>query len=168
MAEITFTHLPPLNLDVAGIELDEAFVAPLEPPHVEGDLPVAPADAAKRWVTDRLVPVGATRVARVTLEDASAIEQGLATEGGISGLFTAEQAKRFVVTVAMRIEIVDEGTRFVEGFATGTATRSVTIAEDATLDDRDRVLLRLVEATMQEFDRNLELSMRRHLARFLR
>jgi hypothetical protein len=168
VAEITFTHLPPINLDVAAIELVEQFVAPLEPPHVEGDLPVTPAAAAKRWVTDRLVPAGTTRIARVTLEDASATEQALATEGGMSGLFTSEQAKRYDVTVAMRIEIIDQATRFVEGFATASAAKSTTIAEDATLDERDRTLLGLVEAVMQDLDENLDLSIRRHLARFVR
>ncbi len=168
IAEITFTHLPPITLDVAAIEFVEDFVPSLDPPHVEGELPVSPAAAARRWVTDRLVAAGTTRVARVVLVDAPATEQVLTTDSGISGLLTNQQAKRYDVGIAMRLEIVDAATRFVAGYATARASQSTTIPEDATLDERDAALFRLVETMMAEFDEGFELTIRRHLGEFLR
>jgi hypothetical protein len=168
LPEITFTHLPPINLDVARIELVDRFEPSLEPPHVESELPVAPAEAAHRWVADRLVPAGSRGTARVVVGEASAIVERLATASGLSGLFSDEQERRYTVALTMRLEIVEEGTRYVAGYAQAAATKAMTVPEGATLDERDRALHRLVEAMMRDFDRGFEDTIRRHLARFVR
>ncbi|MEX2649820.1 MAG: hypothetical protein WD673_12485 [Alphaproteobacteria bacterium] len=166
-AEITFAHLPPIVLDVAGIEYVEQFVAPLEPPHAEDRFPIAPAVAARRWVQDRLVAGGGAGTARVVLTDASGTREALATQGGVTGFFTDEQAERYGVSIVMRLEIVAEGSRYVEGHVEASARQSTTVAEDATLEERDRALYRLTETVMQGFNKEFETGIRSHLGRFV-
>lgn len=166
-AEITFAHLPPIVLAVAGIEYVEQFVAPLEPPHAEDRFPITPAAAARRWVHDRLVAGGGAGTARVVLTDASGTRETLATQGGLTGFFTDEQAERYDVSIVMRIEIVAEGSRYVEGHVEASAKQSTTVAEDATLDERDRALYQLTETVMRRFNKEFETGIRTHLGRFV-
>lgn len=167
-AEITFAHEPPFVLDVARVEFVEQFVAPLEPPHVESEFPIPPADGARRWAQDRLRTAGLNRTARAILLDASAVERGLATQGGVTGFFTSDQEKRYDVTVAMRIEIVADDGRYVEAHVQASANGSATVAEDATLEERDRTLYRLTEQVMRALDGELDAGIRKHLAAYIR
>jgi len=166
-AEITFTHEPPILLDVARVEFVD-FVPPPDPPHAEGDFPVPPTAAARRWVLDRLQAVGAQRTARATLLDASGIRTDLATSGGVSGYFTNDQARRYETRVAMRVDIVAEGSRFVEGFAQAEAAYADTTSEDATINQREAILYALVEKLMADFDNRLEGAIRNYLAAYVR
>ncbi|MGH6717876.1 MAG: hypothetical protein ACREER_01040 [Alphaproteobacteria bacterium] len=167
LADITFSHLPPFALDVATVEFVERFVAPLEPPHVESQFVVTPAGAARRWVEDRLAAAGTGRTARATLLDASATEHALATQGGVSGFFTDEQDKRYDVALDMLIEIIAPDGRLVEAHVRASAGGSTTVAEAATLDERDGALHRLTEEVIQALDRELDAGIRRHLADYL-
>jgi hypothetical protein len=166
-AEITFAHLPPIVLDVARIEFVETFKAPGELPHVEDRFPVAPASAARRWAADRLRAGGTQGTARVNLLDASATREPLETQDGVTGFFTDEQAERYDVSVVMRLEVVAEGSRYVEGHVEASARQSTTVAEDATLDERDRALYALTETVMHGFDKEFEAGIRAHLGRFV-
>lgn len=167
LAEVTFSHLPPFRLDVAAIEYVDRFVAPLEPPHVEGLFPVTPANVARRWVEDRLAAAGTGRTARATLIDASATRQALATGGGVTGFFTDEQEERYDVALDLMIEIVGADGRYIEAHVRASAAASATVAEDATLEERDGALHRLTEEAIQSLDRELDAGIRRHLADYL-
>ena len=167
LADITFSHLQPFALDVAAIDYVERFQPPDDPTHVEDRFPISPAAAARRWVEDRLRAVGTARTARVTLLDASATLQPLAAEGGIAGLFTNEQEKRYDVALDMLVEIVGPDGRYVEAHVRASAEGSTTVAENATVEQRDTALYRVTEDAVQALDRELDAGIRRHLADYL-
>jgi hypothetical protein len=167
-AEITFAHEPPLQLDVARVEFVDGFVPPAEAPHAEIDFPVPPAAAARRWVVDRLQAVGTAGTARATLTDASGLRTDLPKTGGVTGYFTTDQARRYEASIVMRLDIMTEGSRYVEGFAEASAKRSDTIPEDSTLNERDARLYALVEKLMGDFDGQFEITIRRYLAKYIR
>ena len=161
-AELSYAHLAALKMNVATVEVASDFTAPLKKPNVEHLLPITPEAAMKRWAGDRLRTGGGTGVARFTVRDASVVETPLAVKKGIVGAFTREQAERYTATVEGTLRIIDD-----RGFQRGTATARVslsrTVAEDASLNEREMAWFRLVEDLMKSFDAEMERNVRRHL-----
>lgn len=166
-AELTFTERPPIRLDVARVETVEKYASPLQAPNVEHMFPVRPAAAARRWVEDRLSPVGAVGMARVTIENASVVEVPLETRGGLIGIFWNDQASRYDAELVLRVEILSEG-GVPEGFARAVTRRSTTVAENITLSERDAVFYDLTKALLDDLDGELESAIRRYLRPFVR
>ena len=165
--EITFRHLDPIRLDVAEVEYVQAYAPPQKAPNVEHLFPVRLSTVARRWAGERIVATGVTRVARVTLVNAAVVETALVKKTGIEGAFTTDQSERYDGAVEMRIEIVDSRGA-VEAQARAVANRSRTVPEDITLNERDQVWFEMTEAMMRDLDRELELTILRHLAKFVR
>ena len=94
-AEITFSHLAKIKLDVGAVDYVQAYTPPSKIPNVDHLFPLRPSAVARRWAEERLEAAGPiSRVARVTLVDASVIGSALDTTQGIKGLFTVDQAAR--------------------------------------------------------------------------
>jgi hypothetical protein len=166
-ADLTYGHLPPIRLDVAVVDVVNDYRAPLRAPNVEHLFPVRPADAARRWARDRLVPVGSSGVARFTILQASVVEVPLDRSGGLQGFLTKDQSERYDAVIEVRLDLENAG-----GLRTGTvmarAARSQTVAENATLNERERVWYALTEALMNDLNAELERNIDLHLQRFLR
>lgn len=161
-AQLTYDHLPAIKLDVAGIRVVDAYQPPLEPPYIEHEVPVKPADAAQNWARDRLVATGEDRTAVFTVETASITEERLETEGGISGLFTSEPTERYEARIRVRLQVGGTGDEIAV-----EARRTTSVMEGASLNDRERAWYELVEKTMNDLNAQLETSIRKHLARYL-
>lgn len=167
-ADITFSHLAPIRLDVGAVDYSQAYVTPAKIPNVEHLFVLRPSVVAQRWAGERLKAVGAvSRIARVTLVNAAVIGSALDTTQGIKGMFTIDQAARYDATVEILIEIVNSQ-GVVEGRASAVAQRSVTAPENITLNDRDQLWFELTEAVMADLDRELEATIRKYLAKYLR
>ena len=164
--EVSFRHLPKLKLDVAAIDVRQTYVPPLKAPNVEHQFPLTPSDAARRWIDDRLAAAGSNGVATVIIQDASAIEEKLRTQGGIRGAFTTEQSERYVARMTVRLEVSNAG-GLGTGFAAASAARSRTVPEDATLNERDKTFFELTEGLVQDFDRAMEKEINDNLRGFL-
>lgn len=164
--DITFTHLPPIALDVGRIEIVRLFEPTLKPPHVEHEMPAPPIKAIERWIKDRLRPTGTGGHAKVTIRDASVVEAPIKPLGGIRGAFTTEQSERYLARVEVEIAAVG-GRGLRAGSAVAQAERSQTIAEDATLTQRETLWFEMTEKLMSDFDRAFETQIRRHLTAFL-
>ena len=108
-AEITFAHLPPINLDVAEIKVVSTYKGSLQAPHVEHEFPVGLLATAKRWAEDRLKPVGSDGIAIVTIEEASAKETELEKTEGLKGVFTTDQSERYDAVIRIKIEADNPG-----------------------------------------------------------
>ena len=150
-----FEDKRPITLDVAAIESENAYRPPLAPPNVEHLLPIPPADAAIRWAKSRLKVAGATRRLLFTVVEAPIIESALEKNEGLSGLLTVEQSERYDARLAIDLTLIGYDGR-TEGRANIAAERSITVAEDASLNQREAAWLRLVEQLMQDADRQLE------------
>ncbi|UCH73061.1 MAG: hypothetical protein JSU82_11910 [Rhodospirillales bacterium] len=164
--DITFTSSPALEFDVAEIKIATPYREPIEPPHVGEQFPVSPSRAARNWAEDRLRAVGRRGSVIVTIEQSSAVEEPLEQKGGLTGLVTKQQSERYTVVIAMKIEALDPvGPRVAS--ATTRTKKSVTVREDATLDEREQTWYQLTQDTMAAFDSAMEGQIRKTLAGFL-
>ena len=163
--ELTFTHLKPIKLDLAAIEVVVRYRPPLRVPNVDHLFPTPPVKALRRWAADRLQAVGRAGSARFVIEDASAVETALKKKTGVVATFTKQQAYRYDLTVEAALEISD-GRR--QGRATARVTRSRTVPEDTSLNDRDRIWFELTETLMADFNAEIEKNMRTYLSLWLK
>jgi len=166
LPQITFAHLAPYRLNVARLDVVSDFKPPFAPPNVEHLVPVAPEAALRRWAQDRLRAEGAAGTARFAIRDATMTETPLPVATGVGGLFRRQQAVRIEATVSASLEVLD-ARGFRQGFADARASRSNTVGEEASLNDRDRARVELVEAVMKDLDAELDRQIRQYLGGFL-
>ncbi len=166
--ELTWAHMDPYVFNVGKVEVVSRFTAPLRAPHVEHLLPFTVQAAAMNWGRDRIQAGGEGGGAvTVTILDASTVEVPLEKEKeGVEGYFTDKQSERYDMTVKVKIK-VRSATGLSTGSVTAHAVRTQTVAEDITLDERERVWFTMIESLMQELNATLEASIAKHLGKFL-
>lgn len=165
--EIAFSHIPPIRLDVARIEVVQAYRAPGVRPNVEHLFPAVPAMVAERWAHQRLKAVGKSGVARVTVVDAAVIEVPLKRTTGLKGAFTTDQAERYEAVIEVKIDIVAAGGR-ERATVSARAARSRTAAENITVRGRQKLWFELTGALANDLNASLERQIRANFARWLR
>ncbi|HXV23459.1 MAG TPA: hypothetical protein VED46_04290 [Alphaproteobacteria bacterium] len=164
--ELTWTHLPPITLDVAEIEIIDASQPTGASPNVEHLFPVPPARAAERWARDRLRAGGVTNRARYIIQRAEVVEVGLQQTEGLSGLFTTDQSERYDAELAVLLEIrSDTGGRL--GQVTTELRKSRTVPEDASLSEREAVWFSITDDLSELLNAELERSMPLYLGRWI-
>ena len=164
--DMSFRQNPPFQLDVGRVEVVSQYQPPTTPPHIEYDMPVAPENAIKRWVQDRLHPVGRTGTLRVLIRDATATETPLQTDQSVTGVFKKEQAARIDMSIDVAVQMLDDR-QFVVAEVAGKAQRSQTTPEDIKLNERDKVLYTMVEDMVKGFDKDIDPDIRSTFARWL-
>lgn len=164
---IRFADKPPIALDVARIRIEVRYEEPLTPPHVGQEFPVPPLAAARRWAEDRLRAVGRSGTATVTILEAGATETDLERSTGLKGLIRREQSQRYEVTVSMSIAAA-AAHHTSPATAEAVARRTVTVLEDADLNQREAAWYKLTKDTMTDFDRAMELEIRKTLRDFVK
>ncbi len=100
-----FRHLPAITFDVASIDVQQPFVSSGQPPSIESQIPVTPAQVARNWARDRLKAGGADGVARYAILDASVREVALKTDKSLTGLLKTQQESKLEGRVEVRIDI---------------------------------------------------------------
>lgn len=161
LPELSYAHLAPLKLNVGKIEIISQYRPPLKNPNVDHLFPTPPLKAIRQWATDRLRAVGSSGVAKVVIRNAAAIETALAQQKGLKATFTKQQAFRYDLTLEATVEI---HTRQGGGDASAKATRFTTLGEDASVNERNKVWLKLTETLMRDFNAEME----KNLGPFLR
>lgn len=165
--EIRFSGKPPILLDVARVDIVEAYRSPLKAPNVDHLFPVRPAHAARQWARDRLRAGGTTGRAEAVVRDASATETALKRTGGVRDAFTTDQAERYDAAITISVHILDSlGNELAN--ASATARYSRTVAEDVTLNERESVWYRMTTAMMHALDKALEGEIKKSLAAYLK
>lgn len=163
--DITFDHLPPIELDVAEIVINTPYQEPLELPHVGEQFPVSPSRAAHRWAEDRLRATGERGSATVTIVESGAVETELKRTTGVTGLLTKDQAQSYEVTIEMSIEAMDPvGPR--AGSASIRVTKKTSVAEDATMNEREETWYKLTQNAMNSFNEAIEKQIGKTLSGF--
>ncbi len=164
-ADITFRHLPSINLRVVDIQIDSKVKRNVLEPHVGHKFPVPPVKALARWAEDRLQAAGSKGTARFTILEADAIEEHFKIDDGIRATFTKEQSENYLVTVSASLEVFDEnGIR--RAFIKAKSERSQTVAEDITLNGRRKVWFAITERLMAEFNAEMERNIQRYMTEF--
>jgi hypothetical protein len=164
---LTFQDRPQIRLDVAQVEIFQAYQAPGAAPHVDHLFPQKPVDVAAAWGRDVLLAVGERGMATYTILDASATETALPRATGMTQVFKTEQSERYDLHIAVKLELGNPLLR-TTGNATASASRSQTVAENATLNQREAVWFQMTESAMRELDQKLEAAIRDKLRVFVR
>jgi len=147
LAPLSWTHLTPLPLDVAALE-----VVPTAPPAPPGDIGALvsplPADAVRSMARDRLSAVGGSGQAVFMVTAASLVR---------------ERGGALRCALGCRLEVSGKGAEDGPGFLEATAQRGVSGAEAARPRAADLLLRRAMEDLNVEF----EFQLRRNLRRWL-
>jgi len=167
--KLTYGHLAPYRLAVARIDVIDEYRPPMAPPNVEQMFPVSPAATAAQWGRDRLQAAGGSARAVYTVLRADARETHLAGDpgSGLFGDFDIPQSERYDLNIAVGLQIIDPTGR-ARATVNASATRSRTVAADATLNDRERVWFDMTEQAMNDLNASLEKSIPLYMGGYLR
>lgn len=165
--EITFTHLPPMEFDVAEITVVIKYRPPMRDPNVDHIFPVPPLNAVERWIKDRLRATGTQGSLTITILDASAIETKLKLTGGIKGALTKEQSERYDVVVAVEIR-GEHPVGNKTASANARVSRGTTVREDITVNGRDETWYKMTKTLMTDFNLAMETELRRNFKKFMK
>jgi len=164
--DIAFTSKPPIEFNVAEIKIVNAYREPLEPPYVGEQFPVSPSRAARNWAEDRLRAVGRRGTLTVTIRESSAVEEQLKSSGGLTDMRTMEQSARYTLVIDMEVRAMDPvGPRAAS--ASARTKKSITVREDATLDEREQTWYDLTKDAITTFDAAMEGQIRKTLNSFI-
>lgn len=150
---LRYDYLPKLRLNVASIDIDNAWRPSTVPDglHVESLAPTHPVDALKRMAQDRLLPVGGNGHAVLTIENASLIQR----MGQYEGAF------------AVRLDLSNTNAgSTVSGEAKASVDFTRTIVEDSPSAAR-AALYDVVKEMMRKMNAELEIQIRQSLAPFV-
>ena len=164
LPELTYAHLQPILLRAGTLDIVSDYKPTIAAPNVEHKMATSPDKALRRWAADRLDLAGGPDYARLSIIDASVVETRLATQGGLKGAFISEQAERYQANLKVKLEIIGPG-NVPRGFATTEASRSITVSEDASLNQREQVWFNLVEALMNDFNSEFEKNIAAYLGK---
>lgn len=153
-ADIRFTDEPPIRLAVGGVDIQSEWQPSIQPPHVEHLFPVEPARVLENWARDRIAPAGGNARAVFVIQDASVIEVNLKKKEGVAAVFTKEPSQRYDATVQATLRILDDRGTPVR-YVTVKATRSETVLEDISPNDRDKTWYEMTKKLMADFDRQM-------------
>lgn len=157
-----FSHLPKINMDVAGIEVIEAYESTMRSPNIEHIMPYTPADTIQLWVKDRLNAAGKDKLMQVNIIDASVKEENLPRTKGVKGLFTVDQEKRYDVRIEVELRIYG-GSALSEANTSVIVTGSSTIPENASVNYREGAYKKLVNNAMTMLNQKLESNIREYM-----
>ena len=164
---LTFMNRPAIHLNVGKIQVVNRYQMPLKPPLVEHLMPVAPGAGVERWAMDILRAVGSGNTAVLTIHDASVTEISLQQKPGLKALLTLDQAQRYDARLQATLEIRDVNGQ-QRGQVEVEVTRSQTVPENITLNQRTAVWFQMVEGLLADFAAQMELQVRKDLGTFLR
>ena len=155
LPEMTFGHLPQLRLPVQRVETVMRYVQPMREPNVEHLFPASPVRAMERWAGQRFKADGGAGIARLVIVEASVKETKLPRDSSFRGTFTKQQSERYDARVEATLEVQD-GTAAPRMVAGAQASRWITVREDDSLNERERIKYDLIETLMKEFDAEFE------------
>jgi hypothetical protein len=162
--DIGFLHKAPYKLDVAKIEVEHSPQTP-DTGSIVHELPVTLDAVAEKWARQRLVAAGSNGTAIVKIEKATMVEENLKKTGGLRGAFTTDQTQRYTADLAISMSLSnDRG----QGTVQASAHKIRTIAEDATLAEREKLWFDMVETLAREVDDEMDRQIAAHLTEFLR
>ena len=165
--ETTFSHREPFVLAVGTIDVVSRYAPADTARHVETEMPMAPAAALRGWARDRLEAGGGSGLARFVILDAAVIETDLSVSSGLLGMTRDDQAEHYAAAAEARLEIANASGETL-AFARSRATRTQTVPESTTLNEREAAMFEMTEVLMIDFDADMEVRIREHLGPWLK
>lgn len=166
-APLNFSGEPPINLDVASIQvIDRASAAPV-PGDVRQFFPISLTEAVRSWARQRLHAVGSQNTARVIIESASAVGKRIENAQGMRGFFGTGPAEQYKVELRVRLEIRnDRG--FQAAAASAMAVRTTTAQADVTPADQKEIFYTMTKEMMGDINGEMVKNIHTFMPRYLR
>ncbi len=160
----------PLRLDVARIEVIQAYAPPQRPPNVEHRMIVSPLATIDDWGRRHIEAAAPGRddsAAVFVIEDASVIVEKIRTRKNILESLIREDSDKLTLRLAVTLQVRDRlGATLGSTSAEATAWR--TVPESMKDADRSAVLHDLLIAAMDNLVPAFEANTRAYLARYLK
>jgi hypothetical protein len=156
--DMNFKRYQPIMMNVGKIDIFEDYQSPRREPYVEHLLPITPAEAMKKWVDDRLRVAGMDKALHVIIKDASVISSPLPKPDGVSGLVSLGNDRRYDAKLTVDMRIYGSGA-MSEASIEVTATRSITIPESASVNERRATFHHMIFELMESMNAALEKNM---------
>lgn len=166
---IDFSNFGPIRFNAGGVDLVNAH-RPGGGTHVEERSAVPPAEAVRRWASERLQAAGGAGRVRVTIKDASIIEVPLPKTQGVKGYFTNDQAQRYDGRLEVEVagDMPDYSAGAFRGMTRATVTYSTTVPENIALADREATYLDITRRMIEDLNARLDAGIRKDLAPMIR
>lgn len=155
---VNLSGMPPIKLDVMQVTVANEIQSPAAPPGVNPSL----TDMVMAIAKARLQAQGAEGTAQLTIKEAVVTEEQMPSDDGISSWFERGQDKRWQAKVAADMTVGQPGKGYT-GSASAYATRSTTIPEDATPEERQAAWSRIINGLTQDLNVELEKNIRTYL-----
>jgi len=101
------------------------------------------------------------------IKDGKATETALPKSTGLQGAFTKELTTRYDANIEIDLEIRGER-NYRDAVVSSRAQRSQTVREDASPNERQRIMHELVEKLMADLNASLDAGIRQNLPKYLR
>jgi hypothetical protein len=160
---LIFSGGPQFVLPAEGkVEVVEQYQPPLEPPHVEHEFGLTPAQIARAWARDRIKVDPGDGTVRMTIVEASVVQNELKTDKGLAALFKNQPDRQLVAQLKVRLDYVG-----IAGSATATvdAMAERKISRNDTLLETEAAYYEMIESLAATFQRKMDESVRKHFAR---
>ncbi len=123
---IAFEDGPLLRLEAQRpVNVVELYRAPLSRPHVEHEFAIVPAQIANAWVRDRLALSGTGGEVKVTIHDASVIEEPVPVSTGLFAWLRDDVNRRLTGKLDVQIDFIGVAGEAGSARAEVSATRSL-------------------------------------------
>lgn len=159
--DLTFANVAPVSLNVAQIEVRDAYKPPMTPPNVEHTFQTPLYVTTENLLKRQLAAGGQANILRAVITDASVVREELPVDGGFMNYFKIEESARLNGRVVVRFELVSaDAPDIVIRHMTLTVKRQKTILEDASVSDLERASFRLTEDMMSDLSGGIMTSVR--------
>lgn len=146
-----YQQYPVAMLNVGNIQVVEAYTSPSDGMHAEQLMPDPLPTAVATWARNHFKANGGNGTLTITVKDASVLKKDLQSAGGFKGAMTIEQAERYDARILVEFKVDGNGTG-PDGTGMVNVARGQTIAENASLQDRDAIWTKMAEAMMIDLD----------------
>jgi hypothetical protein len=160
----------PLRIDVARIEVVQAYGPPQRPPYVEHRMIVSPLATLDDWARRHLEPAAAGRddsAAVFVIEDASLVAEKNRIRKGLLDSLIREDSDKYTLRLAVTLQVRDRLGATV-GSTSAEAYAWRTVPESTKDSARAAVWHELLIAAMDNLIPLFEANTRSYLARFLK
>jgi len=164
---LSFHNVKPYLVDVDSIEIVDQYKSPFSDPYVEHLSPITPVKAVREWVGVRFRSAGEEGRLRVTIANASIVGKSLDTNKDFKALFISEQGAELTGTLSVTIEILD-AQEVSLAHVVVYSSASKTLAEDASLVDRDHAIFSVTKSLVEVLDVEASIQIDQYLQLFLR
>lgn len=166
--EVTFGHLPQIQVNAARVEVRVQYKSPLKSPNVEHLSPLSFEQALNTWASHRFITdISSENYVVVRINEDSITEKELPMDTGLTGALKKEQEYEYESVLEVEFKLLTpSGTSLADANTRVWQRRSVT--EGLSQYERRMIWLEMVEKAVNEFDRQLQSRLNQNFKNYMR